>query len=731
MIDKWFQNDINKVLAVHDRVVVTDALGEGGFLLDYLPSDVVVINTGNREIDEIEARYKAEKDCIGKKVAFYKQNTPDSLCFLLEYAETYGCIVLDDMEAYIRKHLFEGIKENTELGKQELLMAAKLSKGKDLNWWNGVSKGIIKPLDTDGLVIDLLHHPKEIKKNMDGDVWKIFESEVYSLISKPQTKQPVEILAQSVADTIFDGLIHNNISDRLLKIYYKCVDSNSMREPLLNYIEKYKIPQGVSVLDTHPDHCLMELDRLYFKQLSAALENNEYIIGFQQYIDNRTKSKKAEAYKAEWLKDVKVLLDFKNEKLYEINTVSQLATYYQSHFAPLDSAIRHLYVAWLQEEKLLRPYQYRYEQYNKELLDRWFGLIDGYKPTQRKFIADKLSGNGRIAVIVCDGLRLEIAESIADKIKVKGKKDVAFAELPSVTENGMSSLFGCAEVEDVVQTRYNNLKTLIPDVEVIQLEKLNSGVTANKLVLMFGDIDQVGEKKQLAGLKDINAYEAFVSEKINELFSIGYGKVYLTADHGFVITGILDEADKIPVPDGDIIKSEERFCLANDTLGNENIIIRSQKYEESQYQYYAKSDKPFVSKGAYGYAHGGFTPQECIVPAYEFANENQESLGVSIANKQALQNVTGTYFTVKLKAESVENTLFKAERKVVIQIYGNGTLLSTSSVYRMTPSSVQEAEFALVATGNVKVVVVDIQTQQQVDFCEVKKSASRDLDDLF
>ena len=56
MIDKWFQNDINKVLAVHDRMVVTDALGEGGFLLDYLPSDVVVINTGNEEIDEIKSK---------------------------------------------------------------------------------------------------------------------------------------------------------------------------------------------------------------------------------------------------------------------------------------------------------------------------------------------------------------------------------------------------------------------------------------------------------------------------------------------------------------------------------------------------------------------------------------------------------------------------------------------------------------------------------------------------
>ena len=68
---------------------------------------------------------------------------------------------------------------------------------------------------------------------------------------------------------------------------------------------------------------------------------------------------------------------------------------------------------------------------------------------------------------------------------------------------------------------------------------------------------------------------------------------------------------------------------------------------------------------------------------------------------------------------------------MVLQIYGNWTLMSTSSVYRMTPSSVQEAEFALAATDNVKVVVVDIQTQQQVDFCDVKKSVSRDLDDLF
>ena len=67
----------------------------------------------------------------------------------------------------------------------------------------------------------------------------------------------------------------------------------------------------------------------------------------------------------------------------------------------------------------------------------------------------------------------------------------------------------------------------------------------------------------------------------------------------------------------------------------------------------------------------------------------------------------------------------------MIQIYGNGDLVSVSSVYRLTPSSVQEAEFTLPVTENVKIVVIDIQTQQQVDFCNVKKSVSRDLDDLF
>lgn len=55
---------------------------------------------------------------------------------------------------------FEGelpaIKDiNTQLPKSELLVVAKLSKGKNLNWWKSVAMGLIKPMDTE--IMCVLH----------------------------------------------------------------------------------------------------------------------------------------------------------------------------------------------------------------------------------------------------------------------------------------------------------------------------------------------------------------------------------------------------------------------------------------------------------------------------------------------------------------------------------------------------------------------------------------------
>lgn len=732
MIDKWFVNDINEVLGQQGRVVVADAKGEGKFLLDFLPQTVVLLEVGDTELDEIKAKYEAEAHHAGESVAFYLHRPKDSLTFLLEYAEIQGCIVLDDMESYIRKHLFADIHLNTELSKQELIFAAKLSRGKDQNWWKAVCMRAIQPLDRDQLVLDLLVSPRQVAEDMDMEVWQIFCQEVYALMGKPQTQQPAEVMAGAVMDTIFDGLLHNNISAPLLAIYNRCVSSHAMDEKMADYIRGFALPKDADPLAAHPDYPFWALDESLMRRMSHAIENGEFLANYVHFIEERIQGKLASTYKASWLADIKTVVEYQNEKLYQVSSLDDFAVYYRDHFAPLDTAIRHLYAAWLHEEKVLRPFQFLYEQQEKELLDKWFALTADYQPTQRNLLKEKFSGNGRIAILVCDGLRLEMAESIYQHAKSKKKNDYAFAMLPSVTENGMSALFGCDGVEDLAQKRYAHLLAEDSEAEVILAEKLNSSITARHLILMFGDIDLVGEKKQMAALKDINGYEKEIAEKIETLLDMGYNKVYVTADHGFVITGILDEADKIPVPNGDIKKLEERFCLVNARLqDSKGLVEREDDFCDSAYQYYAKSDKPFKTKGVYGYSHGGFTPQECIIPIYEFSQDAAaEALHVSITNKKDLQAVAGQYFKLKLQAES-STDVFKQERRMEIHFFEGSKELSIQIVTIKQGQLLDNNEFVMPASGKAKVVLVDASTKEQIDYCEVKGSSARDLDDLF
>lgn len=732
MIDKWFVNDINEVLGQQGRVVVADAKGEGKFLLDFLPQTVVLLEVGDTELDEIKAKYEAEAHHAGESVAFYLHRPKDSLTFLLEYAEIQGCIVLDDMESYIRKHLFADIHLNTELSKQELILAAKLSRGKDQNWWKAVCMRAIQPLDRDQLVLDLLVSPRQVAEDMDKEVWQIFCQEVYALMGKPQTQQPAEVMAGAVMDTIFDGLLHNNISAPLLAIYNRCVSSHAMDEKMADYIRGFALPKDADPLAAHPDYPFWALDESLMRRMSHAIENGEFLANYVHFIEERIQGKLASTYKASWLADIKTVVEYQNEKLYQVSSLDDFAVYYRDHFAPLDTAIRHLYAAWLHEEKVLRPFQFLYEQQEKELLDKWFALTADYQPTQRNLLKEKFSGNGRIAILVCDGLRLEMAESIYQHAKSKKKNDYAFAMLPSVTENGMSALFGCDGVEDLAQKRYAHLLAEDSEAEVILAEKLNSSITARHLILMFGDIDLVGEKKQMAALKDINGYEKEIAEKIETLLDMGYNKVYVTADHGFVITGILDEADKIPVPNGDIKKLEERFCLVNARLqDSKGLVEREDDFCDSAYQYYAKSDKPFKTKGVYGYSHGGFTPQECIIPICEFSQDAAaEALHVSITNKKDLQAVAGQYFKLKLQAES-STDVFKQERRMEIHFFEGSKELSIQIVTIKQGQLLDNNEFVMPASDKAKVVLVDASTKEQIDYCEVKGSSARDLDDLF
>ena len=733
MIGIWFKEDIKRILAEHRYVVVTDANGEGEYLLKYLPDEVKQLPiTG--EYSEIEAKYLAESLYADYPVVFYAKKKAKQLSFLQEYVQTSGLVVLDDMETYVKQKLFAATGKNTLLNKEKLLLAARLSEGKNIKWWQSVADGVTEPLKLEDWLLNFLHSPASTRQQMDDTVWNVFRSEVYRLIDRPQTEQPAETMAQEVVNVTLQRLTDNTIDGLLLDVYYQWADSTEKVETLRRYVENHNLPADTDPLKVHPNHPFALLDQQVTRMLSEAMKFHQDTSDIVAFIKQRTKSKKARAFKPGWLESVLLLSTFAVKGLNRINSYEAMATYYTQNFAKLDTAMRKIFVAWLNDQETLRPLQEHYTILNNELLTRWYGLNGNYAPTQKDIVANAFSDGKRTAVIVCDGLRLEIAESIVNGISdknVKIKKNTAFAVLPSVTENGMSALFGCTEPTMNAQVRFNTLKSVCNDVVIMQLDMLNEGTTTQQLVLNYGDIDQVGEKKQLSGLKDINNYEQELREKIMMLIRLGYNKIILTTDHGFVITGILDEADKEPRPAGILQKIDERYVLTEDPLQDTNLIERKGRYFDSYFQYYAKTDKPFVTKGAYGYAHGGFTPQECIIPAYELTTEsNDMALGVVISNKKDLESVTGNYFTVKLQAEGVESDLFRSERKIKLLLYAGSTLVSGNVIYSMKPGANIHVEFEM-AQGIDKVVLVDKDTSAQIDSSAIKKSQSRDLDDLF
>ena len=732
MIGIWFKEDIERILAEHRYVVVTDANGEGGFLLKYLPEDIRQIPISN-EYSEIEAKYLAESEYAESPILFYAKKKAAQLTFLQEYVQTGGLLVLDDMEVYIKQKLFDATDKNTHLTKDQLLLAAKLSEGKNKNWWQSVADGNTESLRLEDWLLDFLHAPAATRQKMDETVWNVFRSEVYRLIDKPQMEQSAEALAQEVVNVILQSLADNSIDGLLLEVYYQWADSTEKIDTLRKYADSYALPTDINPLKTHPNHPFAALDRQLILMLSNAMKMHQNTTELTKFLKQRAQDRKAKAFKPQWLQSVWLLCTFKVEGLGTISTYQDIATYYRQHFAALDTAMRRIYTDWLNDPATLRPLQEHYTILNNELLTCWFEIKDNYISTQKDIVTNALSGDKRTAVIVCDGLRLEIAEAVVKDItdkNVKIDRKTALSVLPSVTENGMSALYGCSEPTMNAQTRFNTLKSIYDDVVIMPLNMLNDGVIAQRLVLNYGDIDEVGEKKQMGALKDITNYEPEMREKIAHLFRLGYNKIVLTTDHGFVLTGILDEADKDPRPEGNVQKIEERYVLTEEPLNAANLIEKAGRYFNSNYQYYAKTDKPFKTTGRYGYSHGGFTPQECIIPAYELNIEtNNMALGVMISNKKELKSVTGNYFTVKLLAEGCESDLFRNERKVKLLLYAGNKMVSGNQIYSMKPSETIHAEFEM-TLGIDKVVLVDKETSVQIDSCSIIKSTSRDLDDL-
>jgi len=745
MTDNWFIQDVERLLAHRQRIVIVDPAGKCGFLVSMLNDKGITVLETDGDLtehyqqvkEELFLRYEAETEHADKPVVFHVTRPQDKLSFLFDYCFTHGCLDLTNPGEWLKKKLFTHTGLQVSFDNPMLLTAAKLGVGKDLAWWKKVLQNLEDLVNLEDELLPFLDKPESYLRELDSDVRRLFEEKIFELLGQPFMAKPAKTLAEEVAKRLFDGLINNEVHPTLIHLYYRWADSETFRPSLERYIQQYDLSNVSNPWKAHPDHCFKELDNIALRQLTENLRDESYVAEKLAKIKTRVQSGKAKSFVPSWWQNILTLMEFDSKPLSTCNNLDAVIDFYTKHFAPVDRAIRYLYMNFLHDENIIRPLQEHYENLNHELLGSWFDHSTEYKSDQQGYLVNLFkTAKPKTAVIVGDGISYEIANYVASELKSQCVVDtqVMLADMPSETEHNMSAMYvGNNEVLAKKKDREKRLSEITgKKIEYLDLEKLNRTVDSDYLVLSYKDIDDVGEKLQHNAIKFFAEMEKVLKEKIALLLNMGYSEIYLITDHGFVLTGLLDESDKIEANAVGKNAVVERYFRTVEKQSNPSLFEFQRNYGEYKYVYAARSHRPFKSRGVYGFSHGGFTPQEIIIPKFTFSKVQSPSSGlkVEISNKNDLGEITGEQFAIKLKADDVASDLFSVERKVQILLYAGGANYQSSSILTIKPDDIKSFDFSFEKHKEIEAVLIDADTKEQIDKVIVKQTDLRDLGGL-
>lgn len=753
MIDKWFQEELDIIFKKHDIAVFIDESKEAEFLLESVKNiynvykvDEYDVKQNLSELKELKVKYEIEKNNIkGSKFLLYTKTPKEKLKFIREYCESKGCIEIKHLENYIKQKVHNSLNLNISLSKEEIISAAKLSFGKTQTYWIDLShKGSAWIFDMEKDLLPFLNSPEEYVKKIDKTIKETFYKKVNELLEQEYIEKPATTLAKEVVDFLLKGLAYNNVNTILKTVYKSWLDSSSKKASFIEYLKKFNLPSDVDIWNVNISHPFEVIDEKILKELGDNLSDKEKLKKFNSFIDKRAKNTSALALKINFWSDIKILINFDETSLNNLSSFNDCVIYYTNDFYKIDRAIRKLYTKFLNKKELLEPFQEYYKKISSIFLDKWFRYFDQYKQNQTGSIKRIIEENdSKIAIIEGDGVSYEISMSIIEKVskdyKVnKQEKNYLLADIPSETENNMSQLY--ISLGTVLKSHPDRRSFLTRELEnkdigFVNLEDVNEGTDKHQyLICAYKDIDDMGEKLQQKALKFISEIEDVFSKKIELLLKNKYQKVYLLTDHGFVLTGILNESDKIEINfKGEIKKSERYIRTVNKQEKNDFLFELEKSYENYNYLYFAKSMNPFKTTGKYGYSHGGISPQELIIPMICWENSEQETgnLSISITNKLDLSNITGDVFQIKLKAKSLKDDFFSQERKIVLLFFSKGIQINKSDVITIKKDEEIKKDYDFDGKKELEIKVLDSITKEQLDKVAVMQNNARDLGGLF
>ena len=744
MIDTWFKKDLEKILDTHSIAVFIDESEEAAFLLEAVKNNYQLFRT-NSEIDELKVKYEIEKKFEeGSRYLIYTNTPKEQLKFIREYCETNGSVEIKYLDRYIKDKVVSNLNINLHLEKQELIAAAKVSVGKTQTYWMNLShNGSSEIFNLEKELLPFLDNPKSYLEKYDKAVQEIFFKKVNELIGQIYISKSPVTLASEVVFHLFDSLVNNNPHKVLLDVYNNWLDSKTYQNSFSGYLNKYKLNPKTEIFDCHSSHPFRALDELWLNELGKNINNKSFNINFLAKINQRIKSKAANHLGITFWKNIKILLEFDEKNINQIASFNECVIFYTTHFYKLDKAIRELYTDFLDRKDVMGQIQAFYKNYAVIFLDKWFNYIDEYKSDQTGKIQEIIDSNlGKTAVVVGDGVSYEFAQDIIEKVSkeytLSKENQYIFAGLPSETEHNMSQLYNdtgkvIAKKQD--REAYVLNQNIDKSIGFIDLEMVNE--TTDKedyLICSYKDPDKLGETYQQKALKYFDYVASLYSTKIEQLLKNGYKNVYLITDHGFVLTGILENSDKIEVNFKGNVNKSERFIRTEEKqkIDSQLLIEKEIKYSNFNYCYFAKRLGPFKTPGVYGYSHGGMSPQEIIIPFLKWSSGNNkpEQLQIIIANKNELKDVTGDLFSIGLKATASDSGLFSTERKVLILFFANNKNINESDIITIEANTEVKKEFRFGSNSEIDVKIVDAITKEQLDKVIVKQSKARDLGGL-
>ena len=744
MIDMWFKKDLQSIYETHPVAVFIDESGDADFLLKSVENDYTIYKA-NSEVEELHVKYLIEKAQPSRdKFLVYTRSKKDDLKFIREYCETNGCLEIRYLQNYVKDKVHQTLNLNINLPKEELISAAKVSVGKDQTYWiDIIHKGPTEIFDLNKELLPFVHDPKTYEKEKyDDQLRETFYRKVNDLLEQDYIKKPADILAGEVVKDMLDGLAEGSCNKILEIVYKSWLDSVTYRDSFKSYLGCYTLPAALNFWNVNIDHPFRQVDEKWLEEIGENLLDKATITKVLSKLRQRDQSKQAQALGVHFWNDIIELVEFDPQDITYLSSLNECVEFYKKHFYKLDTAIRNLYAEFLNKRELLEPFQQLYKEHVSVFLDKWFTCWSGYHETQTGTLQRIIDENCGVktAVIIGDGVAYEIAELVARKVKgnINLKRDAILADIPSETENNMSRIFMDNGVTEAFQSsREKYLAGQNPDISIdfISLDKANEEARPGQLLICtYKDIDDMGEKLQQKALKYFSDTIDYFAKKIDLLLSSGYAKVYLIADHGFVLTGLLSESDKISLAlKGKFDKAERYIRTEIRQVDLTPALVEAEKtYKQFRYIYFAKNINPFKTPGLYGYSHGGVSPQELVTPyfCWERSFVSASSLSVKIENREDLKDVTGELFSIKIQAEKGEVDLFSMERKVYLVFFANKTQVNKSEVLTIQRSESLTKEYAFDGHQTLEVLLLDAATKQQLDRAVVKQNRDRDLGGL-